>query len=332
MRLVEANCFQRLMNLALCIGFGLAFQAVNSPVFCCAQETEMQLEELQAKWKELDQKLIVKEAELKKGEGDPVEMAKEYTLMVEEANDLIGRIEESAKAKFLKSPNDTGVIRTLMGIMLNDAENGRDGKVFMLGDLLIEQGINAEYFQLASKTERLSIDAREMFDELLIRQEEALAGDLPRVKFVTSKGDILIELYENEAPWTVGNFVNLVEKGTYTDMLFHRIVEGFMAQGGGFKMEDGKEVGGKGPGYGIKCECGEPDARPHYTGCLSMAHRGKTRAAASFLSRFSKLIFLMGSTPVSAAYSKVMMFSKRWFGPMLGERKRLPEKKSRSPG
>ena len=67
--------------------------------------------------------------------------------------------------------------------------------------------------------------------ELEIREAEAAADDLPRVKLSTDVGDIVIELFENEAPETVGNFINLVENGFYDGLTFHRVLGAFMAQG-----------------------------------------------------------------------------------------------------
>src|SRR5689334_13482359 len=72
------------------------------------------------------------------------------------------------------------------------------------------------------------------------------AEPLPQVLLKTSKGDVLIELYEDEAPNTVANFINLVEKKYYDGIIFHRVIEGFMAQGG-----DPTGTGGGGPGHVI---------------------------------------------------------------------------------
>jgi peptidylprolyl isomerase/peptidyl-prolyl cis-trans isomerase B (cyclophilin B) len=55
---------------------------------------------------------------------------------------------------------------------------------------------------------------------------------LPQVLLKTNKGEILLELYEDEAPNTVANFVSLVEQKFYDGLKFHRVIEGFMAQGG----------------------------------------------------------------------------------------------------
>lgn len=118
--------------------------------------------------------------------------------------------------------------------------------------------------------------------EQAIRQKEAAAtGDqqLPRVRLTTGKGDVVLELFENEAPNTVANFISLVEKGFYNGSGFHRVIPNFMAQGG----MPGKKFGGlDGPGYTIKCECYRPDARRHFAGTLSMAHAGKDTGGSQF--------------------------------------------------
>lgn len=103
------------------------------------------------------------------------------------------------------------------------------------------------------------------------------AEELPQVVLKTSKGDIVIELYEDEAPNTVANFVSLVEKGHYNGTIFHRVIEGFMAQGG-----DPTGTGRGGPGYAIPCECTLPNARKHQRGSLSMAHAGKDTGGSQF--------------------------------------------------
>jgi len=120
-----------------------------------------------------------------------------------------------------------------------------------------------------------------------IRAKEAkLAGDdrLPRVKFTTNKGDIVIELFENEAPNTVANFISLVESKTYDGCKFHRVIPTFMAQGGDplSKDKDPANDGTGGPGYAIPCECYRPDARMHFRGSLSMAHAGKDSGGSQF--------------------------------------------------
>lgn len=61
-----------------------------------------------------------------------------------------------------------------------------------------------------------------------------MAGTNPVVVMETSQGTIKIELFEDKAPITVKNFLNYVEKNHYDGLVFHRVIDGFMIQGGGF--------------------------------------------------------------------------------------------------
>jgi len=125
--------------------------------------------------------------------------------------------------------------------------------------------------------------------EKAIREAEAKADDLPRVKLTTTKGDIVLELFENEAPETVGNFISLVEAGKYDKLTFHRVLKNFMAQGG-----DPKGDGSGGPGYHIYCECYKPDYRRHFLGSLSMAHAGRDTGGQQFFLTFKQTPHLNG--------------------------------------
>lgn len=122
-----------------------------------------------------------------------------------------------------------------------------------------------------------------------IRAKEAEKNDLPRVKLKTTKGDIVIELFEDQAPNTVANFVSLVESGFYNDKNFHRVLKNFMAQGGCPKGD-----GTGGPGYEIKCECYEPGTRMHFRGSLSMAHAGRDTGGSQFFLTFLPTSHLNG--------------------------------------
>lgn len=120
--------------------------------------------------------------------------------------------------------------------------------------------------------------------EQAIREKEAKANDLPQVVFKTNKGDIVLELFENEAPNTVANFVSLVEGKKYDGTLFHRVIPNFMAQGGDPNSldENPNNDGQGGPGYKIACECYAANARKHFQGSLSMAHAGKDSGGSQF--------------------------------------------------
>lgn len=120
--------------------------------------------------------------------------------------------------------------------------------------------------------------------EQAIRAQDAKANDLPQVVFKTSRGDIVFELFENEAPNTVANFISLVESKFYDGTKFHRVIPNFMAQGGdpNSKDDDPSDDGQGGPMYNIRCECYAKNARKHFAGSLSMAHAGKDTGGSQF--------------------------------------------------
>ena len=85
-----------------------------------------------------------------------------------------------------------------------------------------------------------------------------------------------IELFENEAPITVNNFKTLANKGFYNGLTFHRVIPGFVAQGG---CPYGTGTGG--PGYTIPCETAN-NPHKHVVGAISMAHAGKDTGGSQF--------------------------------------------------
>ncbi len=97
----------------------------------------------------------------------------------------------------------------------------------------------------------------------------------------TDKGTIHLELFEQDAPNTVKNFVDLSEKGFYDGLAFHRVINDFMVQGGCPNSREGAGgiPGTGGPGYKIKCEI---NSNKHLAGSLSMAHAGKDTGGSQF--------------------------------------------------
>jgi peptidyl-prolyl cis-trans isomerase B (cyclophilin B) len=96
----------------------------------------------------------------------------------------------------------------------------------------------------------------------------------------TSVGDISVRLWPDVAPGTVENFKKLASEGFYDGTAFHRIVKGFMIQGGDplSKSEDNDMVGTGGPGYKIKAEFSD---KPHVRGVISMARSQDPNSAGS---------------------------------------------------
>ena len=104
---------------------------------------------------------------------------------------------------------------------------------------------------------------------------------MSKVIFETDKGKITFELFSNDAPNTVDNFIKLVNDGFYNGLAFHRVIPGFMAQGGCPNTREGSNgmPGTGGPGYSIKCEI---NPNKHLKGSLSMAHAGKDTGGSQF--------------------------------------------------
>ena len=97
----------------------------------------------------------------------------------------------------------------------------------------------------------------------------------------TDAGTIELELFDADAPGTVANFVKLAKDGFYDGLSFHRVIDGFMAQGGCPNSREGARgiAGTGGPGYTIPCEI---NARKHVAGSLSMAHAGRDTGGSQF--------------------------------------------------
>jgi peptidyl-prolyl cis-trans isomerase B (cyclophilin B) len=99
---------------------------------------------------------------------------------------------------------------------------------------------------------------------------------MSQVKISTAKGDMIVELYDNETPVTTGNFKKLISEGFYNGLNFHRVIPNFVIQGG---CPNGNGAGG--PGYNIECEV-NADKQYHDRGVLSMAHAGRNTGGSQF--------------------------------------------------
>lgn len=99
---------------------------------------------------------------------------------------------------------------------------------------------------------------------------------MTKAEIITEKGTMKVEFYEDDAPKTVANFVNLSKDGYYDGLTFHRVIPNFVVQGG---CPDGDGRGG--PGYMIDCEL-DGGNQYHDRGVLSMAHAGRNTGGSQF--------------------------------------------------
>ena len=109
-----------------------------------------------------------------------------------------------------------------------------------------------------------------------------------KIKITTNKGVFVAEMFEDKAPLTTKNFIELVEKGFYDGIIFHRVIDGFMIQGG-----DPTGTGMGGPGYKIKDEFGE-GLKHDDEGILSMANAGPNTGGSQFFITLAPTPWLNG--------------------------------------
>jgi cyclophilin family peptidyl-prolyl cis-trans isomerase len=125
--------------------------------------------------------------------------------------------------------------------------------------------------------EKLFSSDEKWIRELAIRRTEAIADDLPRVRIKTTEGDFVIELFEDQAPKTVGNFINLVEQGFYNGLDFHLVRPGLLSQAG---CPNGDGTGDA--GYTIPCETEGESIRHFFAGTVGMANNGPDTGSSQF--------------------------------------------------
>ena len=120
-------------------------------------------------------------------------------------------------------------------------------------------------------------------DELKAYDEDMTNNSNPVAVFTTNKGVIEIELFDNKMPITAGNFMNLANKGFYNGTKFHRVIEGFMIQGGdpNSKTDDVMTYGSGGPGYTITDEFVAGEELSNVRGTIAMANTGQPNSGGS---------------------------------------------------
>ncbi|GBG12085.1 peptidylprolyl isomerase [Paenibacillus sp. MY03] len=115
---------------------------------------------------------------------------------------------------------------------------------------------------------------------------------------LASGGEVQLELFDQDAPNTVANFEKLANEGFYNGLSFHRVIPGFVAQGG---CPTGNGTGG--PGYQINCEI---NPNKHERGTLAMAHAGRNTGGSQFYICYQPQPHLDGGHTVFGKVTKGM--------------------------
>jgi len=180
---------------------------------------------------------------------------------------------------------DTDTRRSIIGAMSsfiieNDAEvDPQVLEILKLGvkdpDYVVRKETNQVQANLPESQQLpVSLIAETKFTERQIKTALKKYKKNPYAKIKTSKGEFEMELYFDAAPLTVMNFIRLAEMGFYNNLLFHRVIPDFVAQGG-----DPRGDGWGGPGYSIRCEY---SVEPYKRGTVGMATSGKDTGGSQF--------------------------------------------------
>jgi peptidylprolyl isomerase len=133
-------------------------------------------------------------------------------------------------------------------------------------------------------TNETQIDEPLTLDTIDPYEPEITSGMNPIAVFETNKGVIEIELYDDAMPITAGNFMKLINEGYYDGIKFHRVIDGFMIQGGDpiTKTAEVARYGTGGPGYSIPDEHIAGEKLSNIRGSLSMANSGPNSGGSQF--------------------------------------------------
>ena len=256
----------------------------------------------------------------------------EFNTKLKQAEELFPQLEAEALSAYKSAPNDPRISEFVQGLARKYYYEGHYEKTIEMADQIIaNKPEDAEIYMVAGQAafELTQLDKAESYLNTakaeMAKQEKEFPGEqflneisqereiweaeqkarerdakpqgdpmaLPRVKLETTKGDVVIELFENDAPNTVAHFITLAEDGFYDGVIFHRVIRNFMAQTG-----DPEGTGQGGPGYNIPCECYKPDARKHFRGSVAMAHAGRDTGGSQFYITFKPTRHLDGKHTV----------------------------------
>ena len=218
------------------------------------------------------------------------------------AEDELVHLVSNIAARFYDQHQYAKAYRLTKKLVLNNPDN-QFAKVYLARSGLLTNDFssrvqaiiknNQKYFEEnenVSATEKLLANnvavMNQLYEkELKIREAEAVADDLPRVKFTTTKGEFVVELFENEAPQTVANFVHLVEAGHYDGMFFHLVIGEIAAETGVVAEKDGVRQ----LDYTIHDEYEKPNARLNFSGSVTLNSDSPNSGASRFFVSLASL-------------------------------------------
>ena len=198
-----------------------------------------------------------------------------------------------------------GDIKPIIGVLL--------GSLLLVVGLLYVMGVDRSVPELSVGDDGAPLDfeaplSPEVLEEVLEEQATmAQTNDMnPVAVFTTNLGVFEIELFAEQMPITTGNFITLAEEGYYDGIKFHRIIDGFMIQGGdpNTKTDNTASYGQGGPGFTIQDEFVAGDNLSNVRGTISMANTGQPNSGGSqfFINTVDNLALDFDKQPLSSKH------------------------------
>jgi cyclophilin family peptidyl-prolyl cis-trans isomerase len=310
--LQDINMQLRIVVLGLCFFCSLTAVVLAASAAPPAGKTDAadDFKRVCAEWKDVLSQLATLKIEYRTADAQKqAEIQRKWGPLMDQATALKDKVMAAARQAYAAAPNADRQITELLVTLVEQCVAHDDYEpAYETAKLLMSHGCTdprlpslagiaafsmndydaAEaYFKQGAEHRTLSEPARKLMPQVdyerqswakeqQIRKAEAKANDLPRVLLKTNRGDIELELFENEAPNSTANFLTLADKGFYNGLTFHRVLPGFMAQGGCPKGD-----GTGGPGYNIPEEFTTPKHRLHFRGSVAMARSQHPDSAGS---------------------------------------------------
>lgn len=190
------------------------------------------------------------------------------------------------------------------------ASNTQVVMVIVVSAVLI--GLLGWWIDFRAQPAEVVLEGHEMLDGPLVPEELEIANpvitnDMNRIATMhTNKGDIVLELFEDMMPITTGNFITLAEDGFYNNTKFHRVIDGFMIQGGdpNSKGDDTRIYGQGGPGFTIQDEFVAGEHLSNMRGTIAMANTGQPNSGGSqfFINTVDNIALDFDKEPLSSKH------------------------------
>ena len=202
-------------------------------------------------------------------DSDAVWVAWAKMKLAENKYDEAGSMARSRPYDLAETP-EIAIINARSMMSRNDFQAAIDAIDAIPEEGLAKPGIRAQATRYRSESERWLASWE---DEAAARAVEDAAGTAPVMQLITSRGPVTIMLFEEQAPNTVANFIELAEQGFYGGTRFHRVEPNFVVQGGDPNSRPGTagQPGTGGRGAQIPDEANRDDKRLHFAGAVAMA-------------------------------------------------------------